>query len=68
VSGDNDKQRHEGPSGPSVVVGVHRVSLFPPENLHGAHRWVVITEDAKGRWFRRICRVHEPKPEIGDAS
>ena len=42
-----------GPAGPSVVVGLRRVAMFPAENIHGAYRWVVVLEDEDGDWYRR---------------
>ena len=53
-----------GLAGPSVVVGLHRVAMFPSDNLHGAHRWVAVLEDQAGEWYRHILRGH--KPAIGE--
>ena len=51
-----------GPAGPSVVVGLRRVAMFPSENIHGAHRWVAVLEDEDGDWYR--CIIPRRKPEI----
>jgi hypothetical protein len=67
MSADNHRPTTEGPPGPFVVVGLHRVALFPAENLGGSHRWVVVVENESGDWYRRVtpggCR---PRIRIGE--
>ena len=55
-----------GPAGPSVVVGLSRVAMFPSENIHGAYRWVAVLEDEDGDWYRTAPFPRGHKPALGE--
>jgi hypothetical protein len=48
------------------IVGVHRVYLFPPDNLHGEGRWLCVTEHDDGSLEKQLLPAGRPRPEIGD--